>query len=46
MVRDHSQTVTVWLPRYLWYSVAWALGGMVISAVIFRRAESRFAEFV
>jgi lipopolysaccharide transport system permease protein len=43
---SHSEAVVVWHPRYLWYSAAWAIGGLVISAAIFRRAESWFAEFV
>ena len=36
----------VWRPWYLGYSAAWALGGLLIAAVIFHRSERRFAEIV
>lgn len=35
-----------WRPWYLLYSAAWALGGLVLSAVLFHRSERRFAEVV
>jgi ABC-type polysaccharide/polyol phosphate export permease len=36
----------VWTPLYLGYAAAWALVGLVVSAVIFHRAQYRFAEYV
>lgn len=36
----------VWTPHYLYYSVAWAFGGLLVSAVVFHRAHFRFAEYV
>ncbi len=33
-----------WGPGYLAYSAAWAIGGLLVSALIFHRAEERFAE--
>lgn len=38
--------VTAWSPWMLGYAGAWALGGIVVSSVIFHRAEFKFAEFV
>jgi lipopolysaccharide transport system permease protein len=35
-----------WRPWYLAYSATWALGGLFISAILFHRAERRFAEVV
>jgi ABC-type polysaccharide/polyol phosphate export permease len=35
-----------WRPWYLAYSATWALGGLVISALLFHRSERRFAEAV
>ena len=35
-----------WRPWYLLYSAAWALGGLILSAVLFHRSERRFAEVV
>ena len=35
-----------WRPWYLLYSAAWAIGGLLLSAVIFHRSERRFAEVV
>jgi ABC-type polysaccharide/polyol phosphate export permease len=46
VVTNQSGPVAVWLPRYLWYSMAWATGGLLAGATIFRRAESWLAEFV
>jgi lipopolysaccharide transport system permease protein len=36
----------VWSPLFLLYSATWALGGLVVSAVIFHRAQFRFAEYL
>ncbi|HET9982347.1 MAG TPA: ABC transporter permease [Longimicrobiales bacterium] len=36
----------VWHPWQLGYSAAWALGGLVLAALVFHRAERRFAELV
>jgi ABC-type polysaccharide/polyol phosphate export permease len=33
-----------WRPWYLAYSAAWAIGGLLISAILFHRSEPRFAE--
>jgi lipopolysaccharide transport system permease protein len=33
-----------WRPWYLAYAAAWAIGGLLISAIVFHRAERRFAE--
>jgi ABC-type polysaccharide/polyol phosphate export permease len=33
-----------WQPWYLAYSAAWALGGLLFSALMFHRSERRFAE--
>lgn len=38
--------VTVWVPEYLLYSAAWAIGGLIVSAWLFRRGEALIAEFV
>jgi ABC-type polysaccharide/polyol phosphate export permease len=35
-----------WRPWYLAYSALWAFGGLLVSAVLFHRAERRFAEAV
>lgn len=36
----------VWSPWYLVYSAAWAIFGLVASAILFHRAEAVFAEYV
>jgi homopolymeric O-antigen transport system permease protein len=33
-----------WRPWYLAYGASWAIGGLLIGAIIFHRAERRFAE--
>lgn len=33
-----------WRPWYLLYGASWALGGLLIGAIVFHRAERRFAE--
>ena len=38
--------VVAWQPWYLGYSAAWAVGGLVTSALIFHRAEFLFAEYL
>jgi ABC-type polysaccharide/polyol phosphate export permease len=43
---DAADGAVVWSPYYLYYSMACAFGGLVISAVIFHRAHFRFAEYV
>ena len=35
-----------WRPWYLLYSAAWAIGGLLVSAILFHRSERRFAEVV
>jgi ABC-type polysaccharide/polyol phosphate export permease len=46
VVLRNQELVTVWLPQYLGYSAVWALGGLLVAAALFRRAESLFADFV
>jgi ABC-type polysaccharide/polyol phosphate export permease len=46
VVMKDQLPVAVWMPGDLWYSVAWAIGGLVVSAALFRRGESHFADFV
>ena len=36
----------VWSPLYLGYSMLWAFGGLIVSALIFHRSQYRFAEYV
>lgn len=36
----------VWSPWMLLYAAAWAIGGTIVSAIIFHRAEFKFAEYV
>jgi lipopolysaccharide transport system permease protein len=38
--------LTVWNPLYLVYSAVWAVGGLILSDAIFRRAEQVMAEYV
>jgi lipopolysaccharide transport system permease protein len=38
--------VTAWNPWYLAYSAAWAVGGLLGSALLFHRSEFIFAEYV
>jgi ABC-type polysaccharide/polyol phosphate export permease len=40
-----GQTILVWTPLYLLYSVACAVVGFVLSLLLFRRASGKFAEF-
>ncbi len=39
-------TVSAWSPWYLVYSALWAIGGLLVSAVVFHRSELLFAEYV
>jgi len=39
-------TIVVWEPWYLAYAAMWGLGGLVLSGVLFHRAEFAFAEYV
>ncbi|MGH7629360.1 MAG: ABC transporter permease [Gemmatimonadales bacterium] len=39
-------TVMAWSPWYLAYSALWAIGGLLVSAVVFHRSELLFAEYV
>ncbi len=36
----------VWAPSHLLYASAWALGGLIVSVIVFRRASGKFAEYV
>ncbi len=36
----------IWSPAYLGYSMLWAFGGLLVSALIFHRSQFRFAEYV
>ena len=38
--------VAAWHPWYLLYSLVWAVGGLLLSALIFHRAEDTFAEYI
>ncbi|MFN0178295.1 MAG: ABC transporter permease [Gemmatimonadales bacterium] len=38
--------VAGWHPWYLVWSAGWAIGGTAVAAVVFHRAEARFAEYV
>ena len=35
----------IWTPWYLGYSMLWAFGGLLISALIFHRSQFKFAEY-
>jgi ABC-type polysaccharide/polyol phosphate export permease len=41
-----STGAIVWSPLYLFYSAVWAFAGLLVSGVIFHRAQYRFAEYV
>lgn len=45
VVGRDGQTVLVWTPWYLAYSAVWAIVGLVLSLLLFRRASAKFAEF-
>jgi ABC-type polysaccharide/polyol phosphate export permease len=46
IVSSRGQDVAVWEPWYLAYTAVFALGGLVVSALIFHRAEGLYAEYV
>jgi ABC-type polysaccharide/polyol phosphate export permease len=54
VVNGHNLAVTIvlpdgaiaWSPYYLYYSMVWAFGGLLVSAVVFHRSQYRFAEYV
>jgi ABC-type polysaccharide/polyol phosphate export permease len=45
-ITQAADGAVVWTPLYLCYSMVWAFGGLCLSAVIFHRAQYRFAEYV
>jgi ABC-type polysaccharide/polyol phosphate export permease len=45
-LRQASDGAVIWSPLYLGYSMAWAFGGLVLAALLFHRAQYRFAEYV
>jgi ABC-type polysaccharide/polyol phosphate export permease len=40
------QAAAGWSPWYLAYAAVWAVGALVVGAVVFHRAERLFAEYV
>jgi len=46
LVNAKGLSVVVWQPWYLGYALAWALGGLAGSALLFHRAEFAFAEYI
>lgn len=42
----HHQAVLAWSPWYLAYGAAWAVLGLLASALLFHRTEGLFAEYV
>lgn len=38
--------VPAWSPWYLAYAAGWAIGGLLLSALLFRRASDSFAEYI
>jgi ABC-type polysaccharide/polyol phosphate export permease len=43
---DLLQAAAGWSPWYLAYAAVWAVGALVVGAVVFHRAERLFAEYV
>jgi ABC-type polysaccharide/polyol phosphate export permease len=43
---SHGHTIVVWNPWYLAYTAAIALGGLLVSALVFHHAEGVYAEYV
>jgi len=43
---DPAKGAVVWDPWYLAYSAIWAVGGLVLAALLFHRSEFIFAEYV
>jgi len=46
IVAKSGHAVLAWSPWYLLYGAAWAIGGLLGSALLFHRLESRFAEYL
>lgn len=46
LVPLYSHGFLFWKPWYLAYSATWAIGGLIVSSLIFHRSERRFAEIV
>jgi len=46
VVETASGLVTAWSPWALAYAGAWAFGGLVVSAAVFRATQDTFAEYV
>lgn len=46
LVLDGGAGTVVWRPAYLVYSAVWAVGGLFLSGIIFRRGEYMMAEYV
>jgi lipopolysaccharide transport system permease protein len=44
-LRQASDGAVIWSPLYLGYSMLWAFGGLVLAALLFHRAQYRFAEY-
>ena len=36
----------IWAPGHLAYAAAWAVGGLLVSTMVFRQASGKFAEYV
>ncbi len=45
-IRRASDGALIWSPLYLAYSAVWAIGGLLVAALVFHRAQFRFAEYV
>ena len=41
-----SDGAVIWSPWYLAYALLWAVGGLLVSALVFHRSQFRFAEYV
>ena len=46
VVAKNGQAVLAWSPWYLAYGAVWAGGGLLGSALLFHRLESKFAEYL
>ena len=46
VVAASGRVVPVWSPWYLAYGAAWSVLGLLASAILFHRLESKFAEYV
>ncbi|MEO7360963.1 MAG: ABC transporter permease [Gemmatimonadaceae bacterium] len=45
-IHQAGDGAVVWSPLFLGYSALWATGGLILAAVLFHRAQYRFAEYV